>query len=44
MAFVPQHLAMMSAVNNDSLSELLIALVVLQSMRLFRSERISKRT
>ena len=43
VAFVPQHLAMMSAVNNDSLSELLIALVVLQSMRLFRSAPISKR-
>src|SRR5512139_1971244 len=36
VAFVPQHLAMMSAVNNDSLSELLIALVVLQCMRLYR--------
>jgi 4-amino-4-deoxy-L-arabinose transferase-like glycosyltransferase len=43
VAFVPQHLAMMSAVNNDSLAELLIALVVLQSMRLFRSPTISKR-
>jgi 4-amino-4-deoxy-L-arabinose transferase-like glycosyltransferase len=43
VAFVPQHLAMMSAVNNDSLSELLIALVVLQCMRLFRSKRVSKR-
>lgn len=43
VAFVPQHLAMMSAVNNDSLSELLIALVVWQSLRLFRSSDISKR-
>jgi 4-amino-4-deoxy-L-arabinose transferase-like glycosyltransferase len=43
VAFVPQHLAMMSAVNNDSLAELMIALVVLQSMRLFRSPTISKR-
>jgi 4-amino-4-deoxy-L-arabinose transferase-like glycosyltransferase len=43
VAFVPQHLAMMSAINNDSLSELLIALVVLQSLRLFRSSVISKR-
>ena len=43
VAFVPQHLAMMAAVNNDSLSELLIALVVLQCMRLFRSKRISNR-
>ena len=43
VAFVPQHLAIMSAINNDSLAELLIALVVLQSMRLFRSPTISKR-
>jgi 4-amino-4-deoxy-L-arabinose transferase-like glycosyltransferase len=43
VAFVPQHLAMMSAINNDSLAELLIALVVLQAMRLFRSSTISKR-
>ncbi|HTP08360.1 MAG TPA: DUF2142 domain-containing protein, partial [Anaerolineae bacterium] len=43
VAFVPQHLAIMSAINNDSLAELLIALVVLQSMRLFRSPLISKR-
>src|SRR5512139_2881812 len=43
VAFVPQHLALMSAVNNDSLAELLIALVVWQSMRLFRSQTISKR-
>src|SRR5512137_2804694 len=43
VAFVPQHLAMMSAVNNDSLAELLIALVVLQAMRLFRTPLISRR-
>src|SRR5512136_1049951 len=43
VAFVPQHLAMMSAVNNDSLAELLIALVVWQSMRLFRSQPVSHR-
>ncbi len=43
VAFVPQHLAMMSAVNNDSLSELLIALVVWQSLRLSRSVELSKR-
>jgi 4-amino-4-deoxy-L-arabinose transferase-like glycosyltransferase len=43
VAFVPQHLAMLSAVNNDSLSELLIALVVWQSLRLFRSVEISNR-
>jgi 4-amino-4-deoxy-L-arabinose transferase-like glycosyltransferase len=44
VAFVPQHLAMLSAINNDSLAELLIALVVLQSMRLFRSPTISRRS
>ncbi len=43
VAFVPQHLAMMSAVNSDSLSELLVALVVWQALRLFRSAEISKR-
>jgi 4-amino-4-deoxy-L-arabinose transferase-like glycosyltransferase len=43
VAFVPQHLAVMSAVNNDSLAELLIALAVLQSMRLFRSTPIPRR-
>ena len=43
VAFVPQHLAVMTAVNNDSLSELLIALVALQSMRLFRTPTISRR-
>jgi 4-amino-4-deoxy-L-arabinose transferase-like glycosyltransferase len=43
VAFVPQHLAMMSAVNSDSLSELLIALVLWQSLRLFRSAEISRR-
>ena len=44
VAFVPQHLAMMASVNNDSLSELLIALVVLQSLRLFRTRDASKST
>ncbi|CAG0932797.1 hypothetical protein TFLX_02761 [Thermoflexales bacterium] len=43
VAFVPQHLAMLSAINNDSLAELLIALVVLQAMRLFRAPEVSKR-
>jgi 4-amino-4-deoxy-L-arabinose transferase-like glycosyltransferase len=43
VAFVPQHLAMMSAVNNDSLAELLIALTALQSMRLFQTPLISRR-
>ena len=44
VAFVPQHLAMMSAINNDALAELLIALTVLQAMRLFRSPTVSKRS
>jgi len=44
VAFVPQHLAMMSAVNNDSLAELLIALSVWQSLRLFRSRDLSQRS
>jgi 4-amino-4-deoxy-L-arabinose transferase-like glycosyltransferase len=43
VAFVPQHLAMLSAVNNDSLAELLIALTVLQALRLFRSPTIPRR-
>jgi hypothetical protein len=43
VAFVPQHLAMMSSIDNDSLAELLIALIVLQSMRLFRSPQLTQR-
>ncbi len=43
VAFVPQHVAMLAAVNNDSLAELLIAVIVLQSMRLFRSPELSQR-
>ncbi len=43
VAFVPQHMAMQASVNNDSLAELLIALIVLQSMRLFRSDHASNR-
>lgn len=43
VAFVPQHLALLSAVNNDSLAELLIALTVWLSLRLFRSPTLSKR-
>jgi 4-amino-4-deoxy-L-arabinose transferase-like glycosyltransferase len=43
VAFVPQHLAMLSAINNDALSELLIALVVLQSLRLLRSSTVLRR-
>jgi hypothetical protein len=34
---------MLSSINNDSLAELLIALVVLQSLRLFRAHTVSKR-
>jgi len=33
VAFVPQHVAMMSGVNNDSLAELLLALILLQMFR-----------
>ncbi len=33
VAFVPQHLAMMAGVNNDSLAELLLALILLQTFR-----------
>ena len=43
VAFLPQHLAMTSSINNDSLAELLIALVVLQALRLFRSKVVSRR-
>jgi hypothetical protein len=44
VAFVPQHVAMMSAVNNDSLAELLIALCIWQSMRLFITDQPSSRS
>jgi 4-amino-4-deoxy-L-arabinose transferase-like glycosyltransferase len=44
VAFVPQHLAMLSAVNNDALAELLIALVVYQALRLFRTAQPSQRS
>lgn len=43
VAFVPQHVAMLSAVNSDALAELLIALCVYQSLRLFRSPQPSQR-
>jgi len=43
VAFVPQHLAMLAAVNSDALAELLIALVVYQSLRLFRPGRPASR-
>jgi hypothetical protein len=43
VAFVPQHLAILSAINNDALAELLIALVVLQSLRLLRSIAVPRR-
>jgi len=33
VAFVPQHVAMMAGVNNDSLAELLLALILLQTIR-----------
>lgn len=44
VAFVPQHVAMMSAVNNDSLAELLIALCIWQSIRLFKTDQPSSRS
>ncbi len=43
VAFVPQHVAMLSAVNSDALAELLIALCVYQALRLFRSPLPSRR-
>jgi 4-amino-4-deoxy-L-arabinose transferase-like glycosyltransferase len=42
-AFVPQHVAMLSAVNSDALAELIIALCVYQALRLFRSPQPSQR-
>lgn len=39
VAFLPQHLAMMAAVNNDGLAELLIALILWQLLRGPRSGR-----
>ena len=43
VAFVPQHVAMLSAVNSDALAELLIALCALQALRLFRTPQPSQR-
>lgn len=43
VACVPQHLAMLASINNDALAELLIALVLLQSLRLLRSITVSRR-
>jgi 4-amino-4-deoxy-L-arabinose transferase-like glycosyltransferase len=39
VAFVPQHIAMMAGVNNDSLSELLVALALLASVLVLEAER-----
>jgi len=36
VAFVPQHVAMMAGVNNDSLAELLLALILLQTFRVLK--------
>ena len=36
VAFVPQHVAMMAGVNNDSLAELLLALILFQTLRVLR--------
>lgn len=44
VAFVPQHVAMLSAVNSDALAELLIALCVYQALRLFRTAQPSQRS
>jgi hypothetical protein len=43
VAFVPQHVTMLSAVNSDALAELLIALCVYQALRLFRSPQPAQR-
>ncbi len=37
VAFVPQHVAMMAGVNNDSLAELLLALTLLQTLRIVKA-------
>ena len=37
VAFLPQHVAMLAAVNNDSLAELIIALIMLLLIRLIRN-------
>jgi 4-amino-4-deoxy-L-arabinose transferase-like glycosyltransferase len=44
VAFVPQHMAMLASVNSDSLAELVIALCVWQSLRLFHSTQPSQRS
>jgi 4-amino-4-deoxy-L-arabinose transferase-like glycosyltransferase len=43
VALVPQHVAMLAAVNSDALAELLIALCVYQALQLFRSPQPSQR-
>jgi 4-amino-4-deoxy-L-arabinose transferase-like glycosyltransferase len=40
IALIPQHLAIIASVNNDSLAELLIALTLWQSLRLVRGDRV----
>jgi 4-amino-4-deoxy-L-arabinose transferase-like glycosyltransferase len=40
IALIPQHLAIVASVNNDSLAELLIALTLWQSLRLVRGDRV----
>ncbi|HET7090207.1 MAG TPA: DUF2142 domain-containing protein [Anaerolineae bacterium] len=42
VAFVPQHVAMMSSVNNDSLAELLLALILLQTFRVVKAGKESE--
>jgi len=44
VAFVPQHVAMMAGVNNDSLAELLLALILLQTIHVMKkSEGVGRR-
>ncbi|HLF27473.1 MAG TPA: glycosyltransferase family 39 protein [Anaerolineae bacterium] len=40
VAFIPQHIAMLAGVNNDSLAELLLALTLLQTLRVSNPERV----
>jgi 4-amino-4-deoxy-L-arabinose transferase-like glycosyltransferase len=43
VAFLPQHVAMLSAINNDSLAELLIAAILYSLIRISGEERPSNR-
>lgn len=39
VAFIPQHIAMMTGVNNDSLAELLLAVALLGTLSILKTER-----